>query len=258
MSICWYCQWGWPKAIAEIYLRARRDIDDALAAGEENWQGEPDCGETAMDFGPAHVVWSDENFDSTDWCLEHCDAPQFKDWNKEALKIVRRSLRELASLPLAIRLPPEGFSEDDDRPELYPPEMPVCKIGEGAKVLNEARPEWSIDEIKLMVCRDFMLENWRPEEDDPSTLYFVNGDDRDWMKLPFWGPENPRFARFTAKQLDIIEAFFGGWPTATSRVCDYYGPFSRINLHNYPYPISFQPTSSIPSRRAARTAGPPT
>ena len=58
MGICWYCYWGWPKQIAEIYKKALKELDGYSAP---------------LHFGPAHIVWDDENFDSGEWCLEHFD-----------------------------------------------------------------------------------------------------------------------------------------------------------------------------------------
>ena len=46
MGLCYYCHWGWPKPIADIY-------DKYLEI----------AGSSAMHFGPAHVVWEDENFE---------------------------------------------------------------------------------------------------------------------------------------------------------------------------------------------------
>ena len=77
-SICWWCHWGWPKAVAEIYRRAQKDIDallDGWPKAENDWTypGWPSCGETALEFGPGHVVWSDENWDCAPACLRDFD-----------------------------------------------------------------------------------------------------------------------------------------------------------------------------------------
>ena len=109
-GICWYCYWGWPKPIADIYLRAKDDID-AIA-----WSD----GEHALKYGPAHIVWADENWDSAEWCLKECDSTSFGDWNTATLEIVRRSLRELAELPEDIR-ESQPAEYDGEHPEKYPP-----------------------------------------------------------------------------------------------------------------------------------------
>lgn len=104
MGICWYCHWGWPKPVAEIYQRALRDLD-----GDDS----------PLQFGPAHIVWSDENFDSAEWCLENFE--QYKgDYSEESLLVVRRSLEELAALPLEVRCA-EPDDYDDEHPQMYPP-----------------------------------------------------------------------------------------------------------------------------------------
>lgn len=132
--LCWWCHWGWPKVIRDIYDRAERDIDEVLlsvcceANGWEMWGGEPSWGKSALEFGPGHIVWSDENWDSADWCLRQCDGPMFDDWHPEALEIVRRSLRELMALPEEVKTTPAGY--DGQHPENYPP--PPC-MGEMVK-----------------------------------------------------------------------------------------------------------------------------
>lgn len=131
-GICWWCHWGWPKAIRDIYDRAEKDIDDILDTypceknGWNCWEGEPICGEYALEFGPSHIVWSDENWDSAEWCLKYCDEPQFKDWNPEALEIVRRSLRELEALPEHFKLAPNGY--DGQHPENFPPTLAMGEM----------------------------------------------------------------------------------------------------------------------------------
>jgi hypothetical protein len=75
--------------------------------------------EEAMHYGPAHVVWEDENFDSAEWCLENFD--KYKgDHSDEDLAVVRRSLEELVNIPLTERCPePEEY--EGENPENYPP-----------------------------------------------------------------------------------------------------------------------------------------
>lgn len=105
MGICWYCYWGWAKPVAEIYKRALEDL-----GGNDS----PLCS------GPGHIVWSDENFDGAEWCLEHFDDYRTGYHSDDELAIVRRSLKELAKLPLSVRcVEPEDY--DDEHPELFPP-----------------------------------------------------------------------------------------------------------------------------------------
>jgi len=101
MAICWWCYWGWPKEIADIFDR-----------------GEAAAGYSAMRFGPAHVVWEDENWDSAQWCLDHFDE-YAEDLDEEQRQSVRQSLEDLKALPDEFKQEPEGF--DDENPAQYPP-----------------------------------------------------------------------------------------------------------------------------------------
>ena len=101
---CWSCYWGWPKPVADIYARAVEKLDGY-------WD--------PLHFGPAHLVWSDENFDGAEWCLKHFD--EFKgDCNEAELEIVKQSLEELSQIPIDIRCvePPDY---DSKHPENFPP-----------------------------------------------------------------------------------------------------------------------------------------
>ena len=110
MGICWYCHWGWAKPVAEIYLAALEKLD--------GWEG-------PLHYGPAHIVWDDENFDSAERCLESFDEYR-GDYTDEELEVVRWSLEELAKLPLGDRcIEPDSY--DGEHPELYPPRVEVMK-----------------------------------------------------------------------------------------------------------------------------------
>lgn len=101
--ICWYCYWGWPKPVAEIYREALNRLGG---------------NESPLDYGPSHIVWADENFDSVEWCLEHFDECR-RDYTDEELAVVRWSLEEMAKIPLEIRNPwPEDY--DGEHPENFP------------------------------------------------------------------------------------------------------------------------------------------
>lgn len=107
----------------DIYNLAESDIDDLLAASEDNnwtgWDGLPYSGESALEYGPGHTVWSDENFDDVRWNIKECDSSSYKDWRPGVIDIVRRSLQELDNLPQEIRNPPSEY--DGEHPENYPP-----------------------------------------------------------------------------------------------------------------------------------------
>lgn len=102
--ICWYCYWGWPKPVADIY--------DAH-------------GGEALNCGPGHVVWGDENFDdsSIDFCMGEAA--------KEGDENCRRSLVALRALPLSVRVPRQDYQdlETEATPEIYPPppDLPMVK-----------------------------------------------------------------------------------------------------------------------------------
>lgn len=81
--ICWYCYWGRPKAIREIYEKYI------------NIAGEP-----AMHCGAAHIVWDDENFEREhiQWCLDNFEENKREDNIEEENEAVKKSLIELLEL----------------------------------------------------------------------------------------------------------------------------------------------------------------
>lgn len=80
-------QKDWPKSVMDIYRKAVQRLDG---------------NESPLLFGPAHVVWEDENWDFVDWCLEHfSEYPG--DNTGEQLAVVRWSLEELRKIPLKDR-----------------------------------------------------------------------------------------------------------------------------------------------------------
>ena len=87
--MCWYCHWGWPKAVALIYKEALRRLE-----GDNS----------PLDYGPAHVVWADENFDCAESCLGDFD--KYADrLSEDEQEVVRWSLEQLAKIPLSERDP---------------------------------------------------------------------------------------------------------------------------------------------------------
>ncbi|RPI88732.1 MAG: hypothetical protein EHM41_00215 [Chloroflexi bacterium] len=105
MSICWYCYWGWSKPVADIYTRALIKLD-----GDES----------ALHYGPAHVVWEDENWDCAEDCLKDFDQYTNTNHTNEEWEIVRDSLKELIQISIEIR-DPEPEEYDGEHPEQYPP-----------------------------------------------------------------------------------------------------------------------------------------
>ncbi len=107
MGICWYCHWGWPPKVSDIYNKAMAALG-----------GDP----SPLHFGPSHIVWEDENFDCAKWCLDNFDEYS-GDYSEKELAVVKRSLEELDYLPDADKFTePEDY--DDEHPELYPPSIP--------------------------------------------------------------------------------------------------------------------------------------
>ena len=111
--MCWYCYWGWPEPIAKIYKEALEKLGGY---------------DSPLDYGPGHVVWADQNWDSAQWCLDHFDEYINPDHTEEDMKVARWALEELVKLDLeAIDPVPEGGNEDDNH-VAYPPIRPVVKV----------------------------------------------------------------------------------------------------------------------------------
>lgn len=107
MSICWYCHWGWPATVRHIYKKAAEELK-VIGSGTE-----------PLNYGPGHVVWDDENFDSAEWCIEHFSEFDH-DLSAAEREIVMRSLVELAKVPKEFRCTePEDY--DGEHPQVYPP-----------------------------------------------------------------------------------------------------------------------------------------
>lgn len=105
---CWDCHWGWPRAVHDIYQRALDKLDGK---------------DSSLHFGPAHIVWEDENWDSAEWCIQHFDE-YADDLNQHEREVVMQSLLELNALPESVRdVCPEDY--DGEHPELYPPPLGV-------------------------------------------------------------------------------------------------------------------------------------
>ncbi|MFA5714370.1 MAG: hypothetical protein WC998_01345 [Candidatus Paceibacterota bacterium] len=113
MSICWYCHWGWSKPVAELYKKHANAFNGDFIP---------------LHFGPAHIVWEDENFDteSIQWCLDNFDLYK-GDYSENELAIVRQSLEEMLKLPEEIRcVEPDDY--DHENPDKYPPKVEMEKI----------------------------------------------------------------------------------------------------------------------------------
>jgi len=124
--ICWYCHWGWPKPIADIYDRAFRDLNGGVFE-----HGIEPRAYSALNYGPAHCTWADENFDRElvqseldgldEWAEQHNKDYEWRaKFTPDELAIVRRSLKELLALPDEI-LSIEPADYDGQEPDRFPP-----------------------------------------------------------------------------------------------------------------------------------------
>ena len=105
MGECYWCYWGWPKPIRDIYDDARNRLGS----------------ESALHYGPAHVVWDDENFDSAQWCLDNFDKYS-EDLSEREKEIVRESLVKLLGVPDEFKHEPSAYLEDEtNSPKDFPP-----------------------------------------------------------------------------------------------------------------------------------------
>ena len=105
MSICYWCHWGWPKPIRDIY-------DEAIVKLNGNYG--------PLHYGPSHIVWEDENWTSAQWCLDHFDEYSEELSNHEKA-VVRESLERLLKVPEEYKVEPDGYDDDDEYPGKYPP-----------------------------------------------------------------------------------------------------------------------------------------
>lgn len=102
MQMCWFCHFGWPKPVAEIY--------DRYEAITGYWQ---------MCYGPAHIVWADENFgsDSIQWCIDHADEHRHSESTDADHAAIIESLRELLAIEEGVRFPREATAYYDAGPD---------------------------------------------------------------------------------------------------------------------------------------------
>ena len=108
VSDCWYCHWGWSVPVAAIYREALAELGGDMMP---------------LHYGPAHIVWEDDNFRDEDvkWCLNELIFNRARyDYSDEQITVVRRSLEALLEIPETIRCcEPAGY--DGARPERFPP-----------------------------------------------------------------------------------------------------------------------------------------
>ena len=103
MAICYWCYWGWPKPIRDIYDDCREQM-----GGDDH----------PLLYGPAHVVWADENWDCAQSCLDDFDR-WCDDLSGHEQAVVRESLLRLLRVPDEYKCPPEDY--DNANPAAFPP-----------------------------------------------------------------------------------------------------------------------------------------
>lgn len=113
--LCWYCWWGWPRPVADIFDAAVKELD-----GDDS----------PLRYGPGHIVWEDENFETghIEWCLGlYSDEAAFSEmyyrdgrFSEHDMEVVRRSLEALLNVSEEVRCcEPEGYLGIS--PEKFPP-----------------------------------------------------------------------------------------------------------------------------------------
>ena len=103
MKTCWWCYWGWPEPIVEIYQWAADKLGD----------------DYHLMAGPAHAVWHDENWNLAAECIKDIDSGRPCGLNSRELAAVRESLVKLCRLPQEYLKEPDGY--DGENPEKFPP-----------------------------------------------------------------------------------------------------------------------------------------
>ena len=111
MSYCWYCHWGWPEQNASIY---------------DKYFGL--LGESGLDYGPGHIVWADENFntESIEWCIKNIDKYS-ENMTTQQKQYALEALQELLAIPEELR-DPEPEHPDHYEPENYPPPQGMVMV----------------------------------------------------------------------------------------------------------------------------------
>lgn len=117
MGYCWYCHWGWSEPVAEIYRQAVE-----MLGGNEH----------PLHYGPAHIVWEDENFET---CFLRSCIKYFDDWadphglTEKELRVVMWSLEQMLALPEEQRcIEPEEYASSGGHPSDFPPRCKTVRV----------------------------------------------------------------------------------------------------------------------------------
>ncbi len=65
-----------------------------------------------MLYGPAHIVWCDENWESAQWCLDNFEKYTYDDDEAEHMAIVRQSLIDLLAVDDEFKSEPDEYKGD--------------------------------------------------------------------------------------------------------------------------------------------------
>lgn len=90
---------GWGPEAEDIYMAALLTIR---------------YNDAPLRFGPAHIVWEDENFEDVyiQWCLDNFDE-YTEGFSDHDMKVVRWSLEELLKVPESKRFVDDDPNEDE-------------------------------------------------------------------------------------------------------------------------------------------------
>ena len=119
MVSSWFCFWGWPRPVADIYVRAVRKLN-----GDSY----------ALRYGPSKMVWEGGHFSQAKLCLECWDVRSWGGLTESELEVVRTSLEELTQVDPDLLVPPKdycGRPRSVSAPALYPPRPDVTYVRMG-------------------------------------------------------------------------------------------------------------------------------
>lgn len=130
---CYFCYWGWPKPIAEIYQRAYKDLEDLAETEHDdaNWL-EYENPYDVLHFSFGHLVWEDENWNQASWSHEEGinNPEKYKNLSIGQKAILLRSLCELHHINDNIKYCQayqNCYSKGMGDPKDHPPEIEFVK-----------------------------------------------------------------------------------------------------------------------------------
>lgn len=115
--MCWYCEWGLPKPVADIYTEALEKL-----GGYKH----------PLHYAAAHTVWDDYNFSdkSIQWCIDNFNKYR-GDYTDSELRVVMWSLLKLLQIPENERDIASFNNEGEELIDAPPPDgIKMVKINE--------------------------------------------------------------------------------------------------------------------------------